>query len=860
MHREQAIEAAAGGALARKDPCTRPPRRTVGAGPCDQMIRDGISSIVGRPVGDTARRRRSGAVQDAGARREDLPFRYPAPQGKPGGSTVTTAEFDPRHLCLLRNGCDRASRPWLSRTMLALLGIASLLAAWAPALRAQESAEAAQLPPLTIAIFMSSRKDLCYDPGDVAAIRTLTRLEQERVNQQGGVAGRQIRLRFVDDERDPAKTIAGIRSAIADPTTLAMIGLSNANRAKAALDALGVEVRNSAIPFISNISVNSIFEDFPNIFTTQASQEDERLPVMVRFIQHLRFARPAFVGLGDAVFSTTLGDGLKRMLGEGALVSDHRLATMGEALEARGVAAAIGELKQKQPDLLVLAIGPSRAAGVIKDMMAAGVTPALFITGRIESLPAEITGAYPNAIYQLAWDRLPEAYNDRLRKRIARTGGASWVFEGAKVPQAPGWASGECKPRSEEDVPDPLDSANLRAIGIGTQYADMVALVTAAARTAGPGSDVSRLRKRILQQLASTYAAGRGAFKGTFENWMFNPESRAAIRTPFVVILPRGLGRTQLAPVQFVRVNDGALRRIDTLYVDIDLVRAHRVDDNEKTFFAEFYLSMRSNGSASIELLDFTNAYLDPRTNGRQITVEMLHDGGESDAYPEGMKVYRVSGRFVFEPDVASYPFDTQRFSIDLQPKRGDAPFIVQPPPLQLRDQQVATDGWDAKAQYVGYDQDFVPLVDAFTHAPSVVPFYKASFVWLMKRQTTDYYLRVVVPLAFILIIAYLSIFIPQVHFEAIVTIQVTALLSAVALYLALPKLDSDTATLSDRIFVFDYMLVSLMIVVSILRASRFVACREWLKAMLGFVHVVAIPAMVAAMAFYIHGLSVADQ
>ena len=89
-----------------------------------------------------------------------------------------------------------------------------------------------------------------------------------------------------------------------------------------------------------------------------------------------------------------------------------------------------------------------------------------------------------------------------------------------------------------------------------------------------------------------------------------------------------------------------------------------------------------------------------------------------------------------------------------------------------------------------------------------------------MKRETTDYFLRVVVPLAFILIVAYLSIFIPQSHLEAIVTIQITALLSAVALYLSLPKLESDSATISDRIFVFDYMVVSFMIVISILRIN----------------------------------------
>jgi hypothetical protein len=92
----------------------------------------------------------------------------------------------------------------------------------------------------------------------------------------------------------------------------------------------------------------------------------------------------------------------------------------------------------------------------------------------------------------------------------------------------------------------------------------------------------------------------------------------------------------------------------------------------------------------------------------------------------------------------------------------------VQPPPGHLRDQQVRGDGWSPRSQYVGYDEDFVPMVDAFTHAPSMVPFYKASFVWLMKRQATDYYLRVVVPLVFILIVAYLSIFIPYSHFERI--------------------------------------------------------------------------------------------
>jgi ABC-type branched-subunit amino acid transport system substrate-binding protein len=722
---------------------------------------------------------------------------------------------------------------------------------------AQDKAVAASRPPLSIAIFTSSRNDLCFDQGDISAITRLAGQERDRVNKQGGIGGRQIALKFYDDERDPKRTTSNLRAALADQQTVAMIGISNSTRAKEAFDALEKELSATSIPFLSDLSVNSLFERFPSVFTTRASQEDERLPVMVQFIRRMGLERPAFAGLRDAVFSSTMGDGLKRSLGDGRLVSDVRLDAKGNVpLERAEIDRVVAEVREKRPDLLVLGLGSARAGELMTALSAAGGAPSVFLAGRIDALPPDVAKSYPNAIYQLAWDRLPEADSDRLRKLISKDSPETWVFEGRKVDAAPGWAKGECKARPDDEPANPLSNANMRAIGIGAQYADMVALVAAAARSAEPTADIETLRRFILSDLTTSFAAGRGSFKGSFENWSFHQEARAAVRTPFVVIQPRGLGRTQLAPLQFVRVKDGSLRPIETLYADIDLIRAHRVEDNEKTFFAEFYLSMRDGGT-SIEQIDFTNAYLDPRTNGRQITIEVIHGGGKSDAYPETMRIYKVTGRFVFEPDLGNYPFDTQRFSIDLQPKRGDAPFIVQPPPASLRDAQVATDGWIPRAQYVGYDEDFVPMIDAFTHAPSVVPFYKASFVWLMKRQATDYYFRVVVPLAFIMIVAYLSIFIGIAHFEAIVTIQVTALLSAVALYLSLPKLDADSATVSDRIFVFNYMLVSLMIVISIMMVNRFVDRGKWIKKGLWLVHVLGMPLLVGAMAWYVHGLSV---
>ena len=722
-----------------------------------------------------------------------------------------------------------------------------------PPLHAQSGATG---QPLSIAIFVSSRKDQCFDSGEVAAIRQLSIAERDRINASGGIARRQIELQFLDDNQQEEQTLENVKKALANPHTVAMVGLTSATRAKATFTVLGSAIGSSGIPFLSDIALNSVFQNQANVYTMRPSQDDDRVPVIVEFIKSRGIQRVAFVGQKNALISSSLGDGLAKVLGT-TLIADHRLTAKENKLDAAEVAATIEDLKQKNADLVVLLVGGIRTASMLAALTDAGLTPSIFVTARLETILEGGTPEYPGDIFQLAWDDLPDVFSDRVRQRVVRNGLDRWLFEGAKVPQAPGWAKGECKPRSE-DAANVFNTRNIRAIARGTQFADMVALVADALKGADPKADVAGLRSYMLERLKTTYAAGRGAFRGSFENWSFRSASRAADRTPFIVMRPNGLGASQLAPVQFVRLRNDKYRWVNTLYVDIDLIRTFRVDDNDKSFFADFYISMRGK-NASIEQIEFANAFLDPKTNGRQLNIRTLHDGSPSEVFPAEMKIYLVSGKFMYEPRLANYPFDTQRFAVDIQPRSSDAPFIVQPPPHSLRDRAVITDGWNPKEDFVGYDEDFVPTIDAWTHRQSIVPFYKASFVWLMQRQTTDYYLRVVVPLAFILAVAYLSIFIPSVHFEAIVTIQVTALLSSVALYLALPKLDADSTTLSDKIFLFAYMAVSLMIGISILRVVRVVAHAPRLKKVVAFVHMILLPALVAAMALYIYRASLSE-
>jgi hypothetical protein len=724
----------------------------------------------------------------------------------------------------------------------------TLLSAGSRAQAQADSGPATQSP--SIAIFLSSRNDQCYDSGITDAIQKLTMAEQRRINATGGVLRRPLDLQFLDDKQDDAQAIANMKLALANPNTVAMIGLTQTARAQKVFDALGSNIAASGVPFLSDITVNSIFEKQENVFTMRPAQDDQRVPVIEAFINARSIKRPAFVGLKDQLFSSSLADGLNNSAAV-KLVADHRLA---QKADPGAVAAVVADLKEKDADLVIFAVGSERTAEIVKALVAAGVTPPLFVTGSVDNIVGR-SGEYPGDIFQLAWDNLPNIYSERLRARVARNGLGKWIFEGAKVPEAPGWKTGECKERPAT-VPNVFDARNMLAIGRGTQYADMVALVAEALEQADPGANTVALRAHLLEQLDTTYAAGRGAFRGSFENWSFRPGSRSADRTPMIVERPKGLGASQLAPLQFLRLRTNGLRKIDTLYLDIDLIRTYRIDDSDKSFYADFYLALRGN-NASIKQVDFANGFVDPKTNDRQITVRALHEAGPSDVYPPDMNIYLVSGKFEFDPRLANYPFDTQRFAITVQPKSSEAPFIIQPPPATLRDKDVDADGWIPVDQYVGFDEDFVPTIDASTYRQSIVPFYKASFVWLMQRQTTDYYLRVVVPLAFIVFVAYMSIFIPLEKFEAIVTIQVTALLSAVALYLALPKVDAgDGTTISDRVFLFAYSAVSLMIVISILR-SRPLAQLRLVDAALGVVHAVLIPILVAAMTLYVYRASI---
>ena len=452
---------------------------------------------------------------------------------------------------------------------------------------------------------------------------------------------------------------------------------------------------------------------------------------------------------------------------------------------------------------------------------------------------------------------MPNVYNERLRQLIWRSGGAGWVFDDTpNTANKADWDSGKCKPRKHAVPRKIFDSANRRAIGRGIQYRDVLHLFARLARTAPAGSDAAGVRSHVSKEML-TYVEGQKVFTGLWQDWTFTA-NRAVATDILITTSTTDPASAALAPVQYRRVN-ASLVKSPVIDMSIDLIRLAQIDSNDRRFDAEFYLSLKSSGNnVSIDAIDFTNAARSRLGRERLITSREIHNGANGSKFPAGVRVYKVSGTFLFNPELRTYPFDTQRLSVSFQARNASTPILIQPLAQHLRSNGGELDGWLLRDRYVGSEQDIISTISADGVGRHVVPIYKFNQTWVAQRISVDYYIRVVVPLVFILLVTYFSVYLPQTRFDSTVAIQVTALLSSIALYLALPKVDSDQATLSDKMFIMTYAAVAMMIGLTVLKDSAWFKSAPVVRFLLATFQRVAFPAATVVIVAYL--ISSADR
>ena len=123
----------------------------------------------------------------------------------------------------------------VARIMVTLCGVVALCLVpqslrAAPADAAPADAASAKY---SIAVFISQPANRCYDTGVVKAIEHFVKRRIAALNARPELVERRLRVDIYNDYSDPVAAVANVRKALDNPATLAMIGLSGSNRAKA---------------------------------------------------------------------------------------------------------------------------------------------------------------------------------------------------------------------------------------------------------------------------------------------------------------------------------------------------------------------------------------------------------------------------------------------------------------------------------------------------------------------------------------------------------------------------------------------------------------------------------------------------
>jgi len=695
-----------------------------------------------------------------------------------------------------------------------------------------------------LGVFVSSDNDGCYIPGDVRAIHQFTTDASRAINQAGGINGHELRLKFMDELDDVKNTKQLVDDAVSDKDMIAMIGLNSSTRGAQVVAKIG----QSGIPLISEMSRNDLYAPYDNIYALTSAVEDE-LAVVKKFIEDGTFSNAAFVGQKGNLYVERISEQLSDPSHGKAILQNHWLEIASD-YTVKDMDAAdriIDDLIANNADFLFLAIHSGPGTQFLNQLQKRNVQIPVFIVlgnlGRIQQLMR--SSPYQADMFKRVRGNAPFVLNERLRQRIWESKTQNWIFQPEISATAPQSCLDKKKPKRIKDVSDPR---NHRAINFGVRYRDMLSLIAELAQAEDDeANDALSIRSAITKGLAEL-KQGEKIYRGWWHNWSFT-RHRAVAENSFVVHLHPKVGEMSLSPTQY-QLTPSGLKPVPVVFISIDMVRILDVDSNEQSFQSEFYLSFRNGSDIDIDIKDieFTNAFRAQYNGETLINIRRIHSKDGSGPLPPGLKLYKITGKFLFNPDLRRYPFDTQRFSISFQPSNAANPFIIQPPPGSVVQSAFESDGWTPELRYVGSDQDIISVIGDHVSQQKIIPLYKFNFTWTMTRIATDYYLRVLVPLIVILITTYLSVFIPAKRLESVVAIQVTALLSSIALYITIEKLNFEHATISDQIFVITYLAITLMLAASVLRDQ--LVTKEYLRsnAVVKYFQVMLIPVFISGM------------
>lgn len=233
-----------------------------------------------------------------------------------------------------------------------------------------------------------------------------------------------------------------------------------------------------------------------------------------------------------------------------------------------------------------------------------------------------------------------------------------------------------------------------------------------------------------------------------------------------------------------------------TVSAGIYLIHVSNIDVKSQTFKAEFYLNFKWKGNRSAKNFELINA-----TEFSQYFLTEWEEGGYN------YLACKIRGTFRSKMNVSRFPFDSQNLEIVI----GDFVWIEDSLKYTIND---TLTGFSKGINILDWTEKKYSLrvntLDEMGSRYSVL-----IFNFLVQRKYAFFFIKILIPLIIVLLVALLDLFIPKNELDACIGLGITSLLSMIALHYSIAGQLPDVSypTRVDLLMIGSYFLVFLSMV-----------------------------------------------
>jgi hypothetical protein len=229
--------------------------------------------------------------------------------------------------------------------------------------------------------------------------------------------------------------------------------------------------------------------------------------------------------------------------------------------------------------------------------------------------------------------------------------------------------------------------------------------------------------------------------------------------------------------------------------ISLSLADIEHIDTKSQTFDAEFYLWLKWKEGRSGKNIEYMNA-----TDFKNIFYDEWADSLQRVSA-------KVRGTFKSRFDVGKYPFDKQILKIrisDYDWNFDSLMYEVETSKIGIS-KEIFNDEWEIKLIGATANKEYI----------SEDNFSVFEFVIEIQRKSFSVFIKIIIPLFIIMVIAFLNLFVPKDQIESGIGLGISSLLSIIALHFSISSQlpEVNYATKVDILFIVSFFFNLLLIV-----------------------------------------------